>query len=101
MDAPPSARTCASIRSGASACDLLVPSSSHIVTKVATSRPCSRARSSASQLSLPALQLMAQRGGADGDGVGMCEGGLPGGTRTPDLLLRRQLLYPVELRAVW
>ena len=25
--------------------------------------------------------------------------GLPGGTRTPDLLLRRQLLYPVELRA--
>ena len=23
--------------------------------------------------------------------------GLPGGTRTPDLLLRRQLLYPVEL----
>ena len=24
---------------------------------------------------------------------------LPGGTRTPDLLLRRQLLYPVELRA--
>ena len=26
--------------------------------------------------------------------------GLPGGTRTPDLLLRRQLLYPVELRAV-
>lgn len=27
--------------------------------------------------------------------------GLPGGTRTPDLLLRRQLLYPVELRAVW
>ena len=26
-------------------------------------------------------------------------GGLPGGTRTPDLLLRRQLLYPVELRA--
>ena len=28
-----------------------------------------------------------------------CRGGLPGGTRTPDLLLRRQLLYPVELRA--
>lgn len=26
--------------------------------------------------------------------------GLPGGARTPDLLLRRQLLYPVELRAV-
>lgn len=26
--------------------------------------------------------------------------GLPGGTRTPDLLLRRQLLYPVELLAV-
>ena len=25
--------------------------------------------------------------------------GLSGGTRTPDLLLRRQLLYPVELRA--
>ena len=25
--------------------------------------------------------------------------GLTGGTRTPDLLLRRQLLYPVELRA--
>ena len=25
--------------------------------------------------------------------------GAPGGTRTPDLLLRRQLLYPVELRA--
>ncbi len=24
--------------------------------------------------------------------------GLSGGTRTPDLLLRRQLLYPVELR---
>jgi len=36
---------------------------------------------------------------------GACNGravpgdGLPGGTRTPDLLLRRQLLYPVELRA--
>ena len=30
-----------------------------------------------------------------------CQDGLPGGTRTPDLLLRRQLLYPVELRAVW
>ena len=29
---------------------------------------------------------------------GVWEGGLPGGTRTPDLLLRRQLLYPVELR---
>ena len=32
----------------------------------------------------------------------MCIGmsfGVPGGTRTPDLLLRRQLLYPVELRA--
>lgn len=30
-----------------------------------------------------------------------CNGfdGVPGGTRTPDLLLRRQLLYPVELRA--
>ena len=27
-------------------------------------------------------------------------GGVPGGTRTPDLLLRRQLLYPVELRAL-
>jgi hypothetical protein len=27
--------------------------------------------------------------------------GLPGGTRTPDLLLRRQLLYPVELRAAF
>ena len=26
--------------------------------------------------------------------------GLTGGTRTPDLLLRRQLLYPVELRSV-
>ena len=26
--------------------------------------------------------------------------GLPGGTRTPDLQLRRLLLYPVELRAV-
>jgi Tetratricopeptide repeat len=26
--------------------------------------------------------------------------GLPGGTRTPDLRLRRPLLYPVELRAV-
>ena len=26
-------------------------------------------------------------------------GGLTGGTRTPDLLLRRQLLYPVELRS--
>ena len=26
--------------------------------------------------------------------------GLPGGTRTPGLLLRRQLLYPAELRAV-
>ena len=25
--------------------------------------------------------------------------GLPGGTRTPDLQLRRLLLYPVELRA--
>ena len=32
------------------------------------------------------------------DGLLRC--GLPGGTRTPDLLLRRQLLYPVELRAV-
>ena len=32
---------------------------------------------------------------------GSTETGLPGGTRTPDLLLRRQLLYPVELRAVW
>ena len=35
---------------------------------------------------------------------GFCErcvfvGGLPGGTRTPDLRLRRPLLYPVELRA--
>ncbi len=30
----------------------------------------------------------------------ICFYGLPGGTRTPDLLLRRQLLYPVELRAV-
>ncbi len=29
----------------------------------------------------------------------ICSNGLPGGTRTPDLLLRRQLLYPVELRA--
>ena len=28
----------------------------------------------------------------------VCFSGLPGGTRTPDLLLRRQLLYPVELR---
>ena len=27
------------------------------------------------------------------------EDGLPGGTRTPDLRLRRPLLYPVELRA--
>ena len=26
-------------------------------------------------------------------------GGVPGGTRTPDLLLRRQLLYPAELLA--
>ena len=26
-------------------------------------------------------------------------GGVPGGTRTPDLLLRRQLLYPAELQA--
>ena len=26
-------------------------------------------------------------------------GGVPGGTRTPDLLLRRQLLYPTELLA--
>ena len=25
--------------------------------------------------------------------------GTPGGTRTPDLLLRRQLLYPAELLA--
>ena len=25
--------------------------------------------------------------------------GVPGGTRTPDLLLRRQLLYPAELLA--
>ena len=25
--------------------------------------------------------------------------GTPGGTRTPDLLLRRQLLYPAELQA--
>ena len=25
--------------------------------------------------------------------------GTPGGTRTPDLLLRRQLLYPAELKA--
>ena len=30
----------------------------------------------------------------------MCElYGVPGGTRTPDLLLRRQLLYPAELLA--
>ena len=27
------------------------------------------------------------------------ENGTPGGTRTPDLLLRRQLLYPAELLA--
>ena len=27
------------------------------------------------------------------------QNGTPGGTRTPDLLLRRQLLYPVELLA--
>src|SRR5271163_1730627 len=27
------------------------------------------------------------------------EGGGPGGTRTPDILLRRQMLYPAELRA--
>ncbi len=33
--------------------------------------------------------------------VGQATDGLPGGTRTPDLLLRRQLLYPVELRAVF
>ena len=35
------------------------------------------------------------------DGAGL-QGrrGLPGETRTPDLLLRRQLLYPVELQAV-
>ncbi len=26
--------------------------------------------------------------------------GAPGGARTPDLLLRRQLLYPAELRAL-
>jgi hypothetical protein len=26
-------------------------------------------------------------------------GGGPGGTRTPDILLRRQMLYPAELRA--
>jgi hypothetical protein len=34
---------------------------------------------------------------AEGDAHGV--GGLPGGTRTPDLRLRRPLLYPVELRA--
>ena len=28
-----------------------------------------------------------------------CVDGTPGGTRTPDLLLRRQLLYPAELLA--
>ena len=28
-----------------------------------------------------------------------CAFGTPGGTRTPDLLLRRQLLYPTELLA--
>ena len=38
---------------------------------------------------------------AGGYFFGSAEAGLPGGTRTPDLLLRRQLLYPVELRAVW
>ena len=27
--------------------------------------------------------------------------GAPGGTRTPDPLLRRQTLYPTELRARW
>ena len=27
--------------------------------------------------------------------------GLPGGDRTPDNLLRRQVLYPTELRADW
>jgi hypothetical protein len=36
---------------------------------------------------------------ADSYVFGSAEAGLPGGTRTPDLLLRRQLLYPVELRA--
>jgi len=31
---------------------------------------------------------------------GSCKGnGGPGGTRTPDNLLRRQMLYPAELRA--
>src|SRR5687768_5429047 len=42
------------------------------------------------------------RNGAGYEGLrcGLIRGfGLPGGTRTPDLLLRRQLLYPVELRA--
>lgn len=34
-----------------------------------------------------------------GPGSAAASSGLPGGTRTPDLLLRRQLLYPVELRA--
>ena len=29
----------------------------------------------------------------------MRQGGTPGGIRTPDLLLRRQLLYPTELLA--
>src|ERR1700719_1282741 len=28
-----------------------------------------------------------------------CENGAPGGTRTPDLLVRSQTLYPTELRA--
>ena len=30
---------------------------------------------------------------------GLAKSGTPGGTRTPDLLLRRQLLYPAELLA--
>src|SRR5258707_15635112 len=29
----------------------------------------------------------------------ICENGAPGGTRTPDLLVRSQTLYPTELRA--
>ena len=38
-------------------------------------------------------------GGEAGVGARTAPAGLPGGTRTPDLLLRRQLLYPVELRS--
>lgn len=33
-----------------------------------------------------------------GSGVGVNRNGTPGGSRTPNLLIRSQMLYPIELR---